>query len=712
MKNFFSKIGNFFKSIGSKISGIFKKIPTPKFIIKIKESEKLKKFTAFLNKYSFIMHIPLSLAMCFVIEWMARHSFVKTCVFVGEHTGAFLYNSFLIFVLYSLCYLFKRQTFCRMIVSAVIVTLGITNGIILLNRVTPFGFTDLNLITDLLTMQGTGYFTAGQAAIAIAAILIYILLMIRLFRKGKKVTYKTPFWVRLIIVALCFVSIPLVTKFLQNKQVLAAYFGNLQQGYYDYGFLYGFGTSVFDRGMSKPLVYNEENVLSLVDETSEESTIKEDERPNIVVVLLESFYDVSQIDFIETSEDPLPYSHSLEKEFSTGQLTVPVVGAGTCNTEFEVLTSMSCQFLGPGEYPQKTVLKDVDRCESVASALKSLGYSSHVVHNNGGNFYSRRNAFTLMGFDSFQSKEMLDITEYTPMGSWPTDDILIGASQDAMDSTPGPDMLYTITVGTHGDYPKVPYPNDQAIKVKCNGKSEELTNQWTYYINRAHEMDTFMKNYCESLASRDEKTIVIFFGDHLPTMGLTEDEISTHDLYKTKYYIWNNFGMSKEDMELTSYQLVPRFLDRLGIHEGTVINYNECRTRDGVPVSSDEYKDGLRLLQYDLLYGEKYAYKGQDMYPASNLIMGVKDVVVERMYRFDNEVHIYGQNFTKWSKVYVNGKKVATGYKSGQCLTIDEDAVKNGDTIVVNQLGSSDTVFRTSNEMIANLPKTEASQAQ
>ena len=456
--------------------------------------------------------------------------------------------------------------------------------------------------------------------------------------------------------------------------------------------------------MSKPLLYNEETITAIVDETSATTTIKEDKKPNIVVVLLESFYDVSQASFIETSEDPIPYFHELEQEFSTGGLTVPVVGAGTCNTEFEVLTAMSCQFLGPGEYPQKTVLKDIDSCESVASDLKKIGYSSHVVHNNGGNFYSRANAFKLMGFDSFQSKEMLDIVDYSPMGSWPTDDILIGASVDAMDSTPGKDMLYTITVGTHGDYPKIAYPNDQAIKVKCNGKSQEVTNQWTYYINRLHEMDTFMKNYCEALNQRGEDTIVIFFGDHLPTMGLKEDEISTHDLYKTNYVIWNNFGMSKADMDLTSYQLVPLYLDRLGIHEGTMINYNQYKTKKGVSVNSEDYREGLKLLQYDILYGERYAYKGQDLYPASNLIMGVKDVVIERMYNFDDEVHIYGQNFTKWSKVYVNGKKVATGYKSGQCLTIDSDSVQNGDTIVVNQLGSSDTIFRSSNPVVVNLP--------
>lgn len=702
MNNIFSKIGKFFKNIIAKIRLIIKKIPTPAFIIKIRESSTLHKITSFLNKYAFLAHIPLSLIMCFCIEWMSRHSFLDACSFVYNHSGAYLYNSYLIFAIYSLCFLFKRQTLCRMIISAVFVALGITNCIILLNRVTPFGFTDLNLITDLLTMQGTNYFSKAQAAVAIISIVIYAILMVVLFRKGKKASYKMPLWSRTIIVVVIIASLPFITKGLQKSNVLASYFGNLQQGYFDYGFLYGFSTSAFDRGMSKPLTYDEETVLSLLDETSAKSTIRDDKKPNIVVVLLESFYDVSQIDFIKTSFDPIPYFHELEDEFTTGQLTVPVVGAGTCNTEFEVLTSMSCQFLGPGEYPQKTVLKEIDRCESVANDLRNIGYTSHVVHNNGGNFYSRANAFRLMGFDSFQSKEMLDIVDYTPMGSWPKDDILIGASIDALDSTQSPDMLYTITVGTHGDYPKVAYPNDTAVAVTCEGKDEALNNQWTYYINRLHEMDTFMRDYCKALDERGEDTIVIFFGDHLPTMGLTEDEISTHDLYKTKYVTWNNFGMSKADMDLTSYQLVPLFLDRMGIHEGTMVNYNQKRTKSGVSVNSDEYRDGLRILQYDLLYGKRYAYQGQDMYPASNLVMGVKDVVIERVYRFDNKVHIYGENFTKWSKVYVNGKKVPTSYKSGQCITIDADSAVSGDKIVVNQLGSSDTIFRSSNEVVLN----------
>ena len=133
------------------------------------------------------------------------------------------------------------------------------------------------------------------------------------------------------------------------------------------------------------------------------------------------------------------------------------------------------------------------------------------MHNNGGNFYSRANAFSMMGFDTFQSKEMLDITDYTPLGSWPTDDILVGATIDAMASTDTPDFIYTITVETHGNYPTEDILGDTAaIDVTCDGKTEELTNQWKYYINMLYNMDDFMREYTEALDATGEPTLVIF----------------------------------------------------------------------------------------------------------------------------------------------------------------------------------------------------------
>lgn len=98
------------------------------------------------------------------------------------------------------------------------------------------------------------------------------------------------------------------------------------------------------------------------------------------------------------------------KNYSSGYFKVPSVGAGTANTEFEVLTGMNMRFFGPGEYPYKTVVKN-QPCESAATALSALGYGTHGLHNNGGNFYSRAKVYDHMGFDSFTSKEFMNILQ-------------------------------------------------------------------------------------------------------------------------------------------------------------------------------------------------------------------------------------------------------------------------------------------------------------
>ncbi len=665
-------------------------------------SEKYYKRIAFLNKYSLIFHFIYSCLLTFVIEMISRRNFLSACSFVGTHTLAFLYNAFIIFASLSLVYLIRRRAFGRIIISGFWIFLGTINGVILSNRVTPFTYTDLKCISDLFAMQNTNYFTAEEATVVVIVVGAFLAFCAYLFLFGPKYEGKThKIASPLSIVALFLIGLPITTQAAQSTNVLASYFANIAEGFSDYGFVYGFSSSVVGRGMDKPKEYSEEAVAEIEETVASASETTGTDRPNIICVLLESFCDPTEVNFLEMSEDPVPTFHYLEDNFSTGYLTVPVVGAGTANTEFEVLTGMSMQYFGTGEYPYKTILKQTD-CESIASDLSKIGYSTHVTHNNTATFYSRNNAFSMMGFDTFTSKELLNITEMTPNGNWSTDDVLIGATMDSMNSTEGSDFVYTITVEGHGDYPTEKILENPAVTVS-GAETEESNNQWEYYVNMIHNVDDFISKLIAAADARGEDTMIVLFGDHLPTMGLEDSDMKSGDIYKTKYVTWNNFGLEKEDADLYAYQLLAHTTDSVGIHEGTILNYHQTQS------DSPYYQAGLEMLQYDLLYGDRYAYGGEDLYPATELQMGIKDVTVTRLFKntANNTLSIHGTNFTKYSKVYVNGTKVPTNYVTSGLLTINLDEVSDGDTITVNVVGSKSTIFRTSNDTVYADPDVE-----
>lgn len=666
-------------------------------------SEEYLRRIAFLNKYSLVFHALMSCGIVFVVELLSRRDFLSACSFVGSHTAAFLFNAFIVFVSLSLVYLFRRRAFFRIIISGFWIILGIINGCILSNRVTPFGFTDLKCINDLFAMNNTNYFTAEEATIVVIGLGAFFLFCAVLYIKGPRYQGKIHKIVVLAsIVSVMFIGLPVTTSAAQNANVVASYFSNIAQGYENYGFIYGFSSSVVDRGMSKPDDYTEEHVAEITDKvesSKQETAVTKDDAPNIICVLLESFCDPDEIKFLHYNDDPIPTFHELEKNYTTGYLTVPVVGAGTANSEFEVLTGMSMQYFGTGEYPYKTILKKTD-CESTAADLASIGYGTHAVHNNGGNFYSRVNAFSMMGFDTFTSKELMNIQTYTPNGSWATDDVLVDETIKTLDSTPDqPDFTYTITVGTHGDYPK-----EQVIenpKYIANGSfDQETKNQWTYYINQLNEVDTFMSDLIKKVNERDEDTVIVFFGDHLPTMGLQDSDMRSGDIYKTKYVTWNNMGLEKKDADLYAYQLMANITNSVGIHEGTILNYHQTQ------MNSADYQDGLENLQYDILYGDRYCYNGKDKYPATDIVMGIDPVTVDNATNSigNSEVIIRGTHFTKWSKVFVNETKVNTIFSGPGCLIINKDDISDGDTIQVCQMGSNNTVFRESNTFVYSDP--------
>lgn len=661
---------------------------------KIKKNFDKGRLIAFLNRYSLIFHIPLACGICFLIEWVSRHSFTEAFAFVFDRSLVYLYNSLIVFASLTLVYLFRRRCMARIAISFFWLILGIVNGCVLLKRVTPFGYADLKMVGDLLTMQNN-YFTKKEATLIIIGISLIVLFLVFLAVKGPKYTGKMHRYASLFSIGAFVLFIPIVTNAAVDNNVLASYFENLAQGYADYGFVYSFSASVVDRGMNQPQDYTEEAVMAVEDEVGDVPDALPEEEPNVICVLLESFVDPYEINFLDFSEDPVPNFHALYDEYTSGHLQVPVVGAGTANTEFEVLTGMGIQFFGLGEYPYKTVLKEKS-CESVAGVFHDLGYGTHVVHNNGGNFYGRADVFSQMGFDTFTSKEMIDIEEWTPLGTWPTDDCLIEETEKALDLTPdSPDFTYVITVQGHGAYPTEPVLENPAIQVSGAATPEE-NNEWEYYVNMLHEVDQFIGNLTEMLSQRDEKTVVVFFGDHLPTMGLTDADMARGNLFDTKYITWNNFGMENVSKDLTSYQLMPYVLDQIGIHDGTMVGYHQSQGFG----SGEEYLRGMELLQYDLLYGERYVYGGQDPYPASDLVMGVEDVTISSIEPSGETMNVHGDNFTPWSKVFVNGKKVSTTFLDSTHLQFESAKLDKGDNaIVVNQLGSGNRVFRSSNEV-------------
>lgn len=688
MKEKFRNMKQKMQPLSDKLDWIKEKLPKRK-----PHSEAYYKRIAFMNKYSLVFHFMLACMLVFAIEVISRRDFVSAVTFISNHTLAFLYNALIIFASLTFVYLTRYRAQFRVLISGLWIFLGTVNGLILSNRVTPFSYTDLKCISDLFAMQNTNYFTAEEATIVVAVVVSFFVFLGFFFARGPKYQGKRHAVLETVcICALLLIGLPVTTQAAQSSNILASYFSNIAQGYSDYGFVYGFSTSVVGRGMSKPGDYSEETIdaiETLVDSASPATSVAEGSEPNVICVLLESFMDPFDVNFLNMSEDPIPNFHSLEDNFSTGYLTVPVVGAGTANTEFEVLTGMSMQYFGTGEYPYKTILKQTD-CESIASDLSKLGYGTHVVHNNTATFYSRNNAFSKMGFDSFTSKELMNITQYTPNGNWPTDDVLVQETVKAMNATENQsDFVYTITVEGHGDYSSEKIIENPAVTV-TGAADESMNNQWEYYVNMIHEVDDFIGDLIEAVDKRGEDTIIVFFGDHLPTMGLTNEDMKSGDIFKTKYITWNNMNLPKEDADLAAYQLLAHTTAQTGIHEGTMFKYHQTQS------DSETYQSGLENLQYDLLYGKRYAYNGENPYPATDLMMDVEDVAVSsvRKNATSQTLAVYGSNFTRNAKIFVNGAKVPTTYLTSSVLTTELENVADGDVITVNILGSKSLLLR------------------
>ncbi|HIZ59558.1 MAG TPA: sulfatase-like hydrolase/transferase, partial [Candidatus Dorea faecipullorum] len=475
-------------------------------------ARKMQPIYAFMNRISLLLHAFWACVINFIIEAISRHSAFEAWDYMVGSPLVFLYNAFMIFMTFTVVYLVRRRVFARIIISVLWLVLGVANGYMLIKRVTPFNAQDLKVAGDAVSLINN-YFDPIELIVLVIGIVAVVLWVVSMWRRGGQYEGKMHRIAALIGIAACFGLYTFVSQAALDKRVVSNYFGNIAFAYEDYGLPYCFMASLFNTGIDEPNGYSEETIAEISNNgelTKSETGRSDEELPNIIFIQLESYFDVDEAEFFTTSEDASPNLHAMFKEYSSGYFKVPSVGAGTANTEFEVLTGMNMRYFGPGEYPYKTIVK-YQPTESAASALSALGYGTHALHNNGGNFYSRAEVYNQMGFDSFTSKEFMNILQTTENG-WAKDDVLIDHILEAMDTTEQQDFVFGVSVQGHGDYPE-----EQIIenpKIKVEGIEDEATkNKWEYYVNQVYEMDAFAGKLVQKIEERGEPTVVVFYGD-------------------------------------------------------------------------------------------------------------------------------------------------------------------------------------------------------
>lgn len=644
--------------------------------MKQKTKENLKSIRSYM-----INNYLISVLLILVIEVLARHSLTDGIRFVWDHPFLILLSAAILTAFYALALLVPKRNFVWLCITVVIVGLAVTNSILLCFRITPLAATDIALLTSVFEIMGI-YLAVWQIILLVLLVLVVIVGLIYLGIRMKKQVYHPLLAVCNAVISI--LAVVLMIHIGDARGWLQTEFANLPDAYADNGFVYCFTRSLFDRGISKPDTYDEDTVDNILEDMKKQTTNEVEEKPNIIFIQLESFMDLKRMQGVTYSEEPTPVYSSLRKTCPGGFLKVPSVGAGTANTEFEILTGMTLDYFGAGEYPYKTVLQD-ETCESMAYNLRELGYRTGVLHNNTGSFYSRNKVFANLGFDYFVSSEYMENLSYNPIG-WAKDKVLTGQIQHILKATSEPDLIYTITVQDHGKYPTELLENPH---IKVSGfapEDEERQNAFTYYVNQCHETDAFLGSLIATLNAFEEPVVLVLYGDHLPNLDITEEELASGNLFRTEYVIWSNkkmledYELSKKNENLYAYQLSAHVLKLFGMNNGLLTKFHQMYH------NYDNYKSNLKILQYDMLYGKKEVYDGLSPYEPTDLQMGFDPIRITDVSSVGGSVYVMGKNFTESSFVFIDGKKQDTVFLNENTLMVSDKELEGGEEVYVAQL--------------------------
>ena len=468
---------------------------------------------------------------------------------------------------------------------------GLTNNIVCTFRGTPFLPTDFTAIGTAANVIDT-YEPYIDYSMVMATLMFVFLIIVG--TKMKKNRLKGKPWIISRIGTGAAVIVILGIFFGTDAVPNAGFkpdFWNQLRGYHKSGSFFNFCLNMKYLKVSKPDGYDAGEIEDIVEELASQSDYEptvtdSSEYPNIICIMNETWTDLSIINDIETNVSYNDFYTNLSEDCIKGYVSVPVMGAGTSNSEFEFLTGMSLSFLTSGSNVYDLYLKNETPC--LTTLLGELGYSKLAFHPYYGDGWNRETVYPLLGFDDFISiedifpeniietyKENQNVYELETLLSYefPGDDIILRRyvsdsydfkvvedyyEEHESENDDQPFYMFNVTMQNHGGY-TVSYSNFfEEVSIEGMSRSFSLADQFVSLMKRTDEA---LEELIEYFSNVDEPTIILMFGDHHPYVetafyeelfGKDLDDLTNEELqrrYKTPFIIWANYDIEEDYVE-------------------------------------------------------------------------------------------------------------------------------------------------------------------
>lgn len=357
-----------------------------------------------------------------------------------------------------------------------------------------------------------------------------------------------------------------------------------------------------------PDYYDRDYTLALEASLEQDSASDEADpgsrKPDIILILNETFYDLCRAIDIKTDRDPFDALADMKAVF-TGGCVIPSIAGGTNRSEYELLTGNSL-YLIPQDTPFN--LLDMTDATSIVSVLKQYGYHTTALHPKSHINYQRGKQYAAMGFDEAyfindftnlygvgNSTAASDASVYENLLQWYHASI---AQEDA------PQFVFCLTFQNHGGFEQ---RDDKYDTVHVTGDYGGLADDLNEYLSGIDSSIQAFSSLIQSLEDSDRPVIVCMMGDHAPVL-VNYYKVSRADVDLVKRTVpilwWSNAGYTFDEIDTVSINYVSSMLfSKIGLPDIPPMFKYQQSLISRVPI----------ITTYGYYYnaqGDKFSYKG------------------------------------------------------------------------------------------------------